>query len=408
MKILWFVQENFDPSREKGGYNGAGWISSLRNEIIKKDGVELALAFFSNKKESGSANMVRYYSMPTPTLSPLKKIGFRLKRDYIKEEEALWPAYREEMLKVIDDFKPDIIQIFGSENKYGLVASATDIPVVLHIQGIISPYLNAYLPPFVSWKKISRLKSIIKRPQRINWLCLKHSEQEVFRYVKHYIGRTEWDKRVVTLLSEGCHYYYGSEILRDVFYDVDVNRKLPSRVTIISTISQPLYKGYDLILKTASLLENLKMDFVWKVIGNVNPDEVEAIVGLKHGKVNVELLGVLTAEQLKNELLNCTVYVHPSYIDNSPNSVCEAQMLGVTCIATNVGGVSSIVSDSKTGFLVPANDPFQTAYLIQKISKNESLNIQIGTKARTIAEARHNKKEIVEGLLDTYNKIIQK
>lgn len=36
MKVLWFVQENFDPSREKGGYNGAGWISSLRNEIVKK------------------------------------------------------------------------------------------------------------------------------------------------------------------------------------------------------------------------------------------------------------------------------------------------------------------------------------------------------------------------------------
>lgn len=31
------------------------------------------------------------------------------------------------MLKVLDDFKPDVIQIFGSENKYGLVASVTKI-----------------------------------------------------------------------------------------------------------------------------------------------------------------------------------------------------------------------------------------------------------------------------------------
>ena len=408
MRILWFVQENFDPSREKVGYNGAGWISSLRNEIIKKEGVELALAFFSNKKESGTANNVKYYSMLTPALSPFKKIALRLKGYYIKEEEALWPAYREEMLKVLDDFKPDIIQIFGSENKYGLVAAVTDIPVVLHIQGIVNPCLNAYLPPFVSWEKSTWLKSIIKRPQRINWLCLQHSEQEVFRFVKHYIGRTEWDKRVVTLLSEGCHYYYGSEILRDVFYDAEVNRKLPSRITIISTISQPLYKGYDLILKTASLLKNLKMDFVWKVIGNINPDIVEGLVGLKHEKVNVELLGVLSAEQIKKELLNCTIYVHPSYIDNSPNSVCEAQMLGVTCIATNVGGVSSIISEGKTGFLVPANDPFQTAYLIQIISKNKSLNLQIGINARAIANTRHNKNKIVEGLLDIYNNLIQK
>ena len=50
MKVLWCVQENFDPSREKGGYNGAGWISSLRNEIVKKEGIDLALAFFSSNE----------------------------------------------------------------------------------------------------------------------------------------------------------------------------------------------------------------------------------------------------------------------------------------------------------------------------------------------------------------------
>ena len=42
MKVLWFVQSNFDPSREKGGYNGAGWISSLRNE--KRESIWLWLS----------------------------------------------------------------------------------------------------------------------------------------------------------------------------------------------------------------------------------------------------------------------------------------------------------------------------------------------------------------------------
>ena len=88
MKVLWFVQENFDPSREKGGYNGVGWISSLRNEIVKKEGIDLALAFFSHESKQGTANGVRFYSMPTPILSSLKKICFRLKKQYSKEEEA--------------------------------------------------------------------------------------------------------------------------------------------------------------------------------------------------------------------------------------------------------------------------------------------------------------------------------
>ena len=132
MKVLWFVQENFDPSREKGGYNGAGWISSLCNEIVKNDGIDLAMAFFSKDTRVGKANGVKYYSMETPELSSFKKIYYRIKGKFNQEEEALWSKYRNKMLKVLDDFEPDIIQIFGSENKYGLIATVTNVPVILH------------------------------------------------------------------------------------------------------------------------------------------------------------------------------------------------------------------------------------------------------------------------------------
>lgn len=408
MKVLWFVQENFDPSKEKGGYNGAGWISSLRNELVKKAGLEMALAFFSNESKQGSASGVKYYSMLTPMLSTLKKINLRIKGDLIKEEEALWPAYRAEMLKVLDDFKPDVIQIFGSENKYGLVASVTDIPVVLHIQGIVAPCLNAYLPPFFSWEKTGWLNSVRHKPIRDNWKSMEHCEKEIFHHVKNYIGRTEWDKRVTQVLSPDSNYYYGGEILRKVFYDENAKRKIPGKLTIVSTISMPFYKGFDFILKTASLLKNKNISFEWNVAGNVDYSIVEEIVGIRHDEVNVNLLGVLNAEQLKEELLKSTLYFHPSYIDNSPNSVCEAQILGITCIGTNIGGIPSVINDGNTGFLVPANDPYQAAYLIEKVFENEALNTQMGNAAKEIAKKRHDKQRIVDSLVDLYKHLIEK
>lgn len=414
MRILWFVQENFDPSREKGGYNGAGWISSLRNEIIKKEGVELALAFFSNKKEYGTANMVKYYSMPTPALSNLKKIGFRLIRDYIKEEEALWPAYREEMLKVLDDFKPDIIQIFGSENKYGLVASATDIPVVLHIQGVVNPYLNAYLPPFVSeadyyykdgFNPLCLLKNYF---QLYNWKMLAHCERENLKNINYYLGRTKWDFRITKIFNTNATYLHCDEILRKTFYDENMERYIPSKLRIISTISIPPYKGYDLILKTANLLRSMNVDFEWNVFGNVAPNLIEKHTGIKHKEVNVYLLGVATETQIKEAILSSTVYVHPSYIDNSPNSVCEAQICGVPVVSTDVGGINSIVKDEETGFLVPANDPYQMAYLINELGNNIDMNVNVGKEGRVIALNRHNRYHICESLYNNYCKIINK
>ena len=412
MRILWFVQENFDPSREKVGYNGAGWISSLRNEIIKKEGVELALAFFSNKKESGTAINVKYYSMLTPALSPFKKIALRLKGDYIKEEEALWPTYREEMLKVLDDFKPDIIQIFGSENKYGLVASVTKIPIVLHIQGIVRPCLNAYLPPFVSkldyYLKdgLNPIKFLKNFFQLYNWKMLAYCEEENLKNIRYFLGRTTWDYRIVKLFNPKATYFHCDEILRHSFYADDMKRQIPSKLKLVSTISVPLYKGYDLILKAAYQLCSLNIDFEWTVFGNVSPSLIEEKLGIKHENVHVKLFGVASEKQIKEELLSSTVYVHPSYIDNSPNSVCEAQMCGVPVIATNVGGVCSIVEDGVTGYLVPANDPYQIAYLANNLFKNLVEVEKITETARQNAQQRHNKVKIANQLLTAYNHIL--
>lgn len=413
MKVLWFVQENFDPSKEKGGYNGAGWISSLRNELVKKEGIEMALAFFSKECKQGIANGVTYYSMLTPTLPSLKKIAFRFKRNFIKEEEALWPDYRAEMLKVLCDFKPDVIQIFGSENKYGLVASVTDIPIVLHIQGIVNPYLNAYLPPFVSkldyylkdgFNPLKLIKNIF---QLYNWKMLAHCEREILKNIQFYFGRTTWDYRIVKLFNSNATYFHCDEILRSSFYDENMKRRIPSKLKIVSTISIPPYKGFDIILKTAKLLCSMNVDFEWNVFGNVGPNLIEKNARIRHEDVHVNLMGVATETQIKETILSSTVYVHPSYIDNSPNSVCEAQMCGVPVIATNVGGVSSLIENGKTGFLVPANDPYQMAYLVNELGCNLDLNVKIGEGAKAMAFERHNRNHICENLYNNYCKIIK-
>ncbi len=57
-------------------------------------------------------------------------------------------TYKEKLKQVVDDFMPDIIHVFGSEQQLGLVSSVTEIPVLLHIQGLLNPIYNALLPPF--------------------------------------------------------------------------------------------------------------------------------------------------------------------------------------------------------------------------------------------------------------------
>ena len=90
------------------------------------------------------------------------------------------------------------------------------------------------------------------------------------------------------------------------------------------------------------------VDFEWLVFGDVNPKFVERVFNVNHQEVNVHLMGVASAEQIKNALLSATAYIHTSYIENASNSVCESQLLGIPCIAANVGGIPTVIND---GFL---------------------------------------------------------
>ena len=298
----------------------------------------------------------------------------------------------------------DVIMVFGSEMPFGLVASLTDIPVILHIQGVLNPCYNAFLPPFVSWtdfiKSAHGIKDGLQRlVTRKQWLASCEREKEILGRVKNYFGRTDWDYRVCQMMHPGANYFYASEVLRPIFYQ-STERDLPNKLTIVTTISSPLYKGYDLVLKTAMMLQTKGVDFVWKCFGNINPSVVEKQLGMKHKDINVSLCGVASAEQLRDEISKATVYVHTSYIDNSPNSLCEAQILGCTPIATYVGGIPSLIKNGETGYLVPANDPYQLAFLLEDLFLNPEKNLVIGKAAKEVALVRHNPNQIVDKLLN--------
>lgn len=175
----------------------------------------------------------------------------------------------------------------------------------------------------------------------------------------------------------------------------------------MTTISVPLYKGFDVILKVANILKNeMHIDFIWNVYGNVDASFTEKHTGLQHQDLNVNLCGVASAEELRTSLLNSTLYFHSSYIENSPNAVCEAQILGLPVVASRVGGTDSMVEHGKTGFLYPVTDPYMAACYIGRMIEDKEENVKIGKQAREVALVRHDKGKIVEELLKTYRVMI--
>lgn len=410
MRILFFSNIPID----KGNvYNGGGWIYSLIDEMKKVPGMTIAIASCGATDFKGKSDGLIYYQIKSLSKNNIIIRGIQnisiLFGNYEKKEEKEWIYYKERLRSIVDDFEPNVIQVFGSEQQFGLISCVTRIPVILHIQGLLNPCYNALLPPFFSWNNIINwlrpIRTIKILVRRKKYEIGAFREREILKNVNYFLGRTSFDKVVTRCFSPSSKYYYCSEILRNVFYEKN-NRHIPQKLKIISTISHPYYKGYDNILKTAYVLKNyVNIDFEWFVYGNVKPNIIEKIVGINHVDVCIHLQGVVNANILKNEILASTCYFHPSHIDNSPNGLCEAQILGVPVLACNVGGVSSLVDNGSTGFLIPDNDPYQASYVIKLLYEDLSLNEMIGYNSKIVANKRHEKTSIVNDLINIYNEI---
>ncbi|MBB3187202.1 glycosyltransferase family 4 protein [Microbacter margulisiae] len=407
MKILWLSGNPSLYSQHRVGYNNGGWIGALESIVTQRSDIELAIAFFYNDDcFRVKINNTTYYPINLYD-SKLKKIKHHLLYEFYDNIETKW------IQKILVDFNPDIIHVWGTEISFGLIGKYTDIPVVIHLQGILNPYLNTFFGSGSRYSFINQngsgITKIIKNIQILRWW--KHNskrEIDILQNCKFIIGRTLWDKSVSKLLAPDSFYFYCSEVLRQPFYNTsDWQPHVHKKIIISSVLSEASYKGLDLVLKSANILmKYTKLEFEWNIFGVNDCFFAEKQTGLKAKNIHVILKGIVTAEALISELYDSDLFVHTSYIENSPNSICEAQMIGIPIIATNVGGVSSLIEDNLSGILVPANDPYYMATQIIRIACDHELSMKMGANERKIAKSRHNPASILKDLIVVYDSVL--
>ncbi|HZW39114.1 MAG TPA: glycosyltransferase [Ignavibacteriaceae bacterium] len=413
MKILWLTETPSKYKPEEYGYNGRGWISSLQSLLEDSSEIEGLGVVFPHFKDSKKlkVNKTTYYpikrEMPTNIVT---WIISNWKSQIEKTEEI------NALDAIIKDYNPDIIHVFGTESWLCHVVSKTNKTCIVHLQGLLQPCYNAYNPVGISnydlikYNWIDFIKGISIWHNKGIFEKKSSREYNFFKDISFFMGRTSWDKNISKFLAPHSTYFHVDEVLRDKFYTASAwQYKEGDKIIITSTISDALYKGLDLVIKTAKLLKREKIEFEWRIIGVQNNSQTVTLLKrffqIDYPQLNIKLLGIKDTEQIISLLSETSLYIHSSYIDNSPNSLCEAQLLGVPVIATNVGGVSSLIEDGKTGFLVPANDPYLLASKIVQLGSDESQLTTISIKARETAQKRHSKKNILNQLIHTYKSL---
>ena len=134
MKILWLCNVVLPRIAEDAGISqkihSAGWIEGFLNSLVQNDKIELGILCPYNKLHSGTFANVKYWLCPSDMYC-----------------------------KVVSDFSPDILHVYGTENEdWNRVIKHFGKPerTVVNIQGMMNLYGEVYLqglPPELSMKE---------------------------------------------------------------------------------------------------------------------------------------------------------------------------------------------------------------------------------------------------------------
>ncbi|MBF9236257.1 glycosyltransferase [Hymenobacter sp. BT683] len=289
----------------------------------------------------------------------------------------------------------DLIHLHGSELQFQAATAGLPVPVLLSVQGLVSECVKV-LPGVFSWR-------------RLLWNLAGYYERKYLPQVPNFSCRTHWDTAQVARMCPGSRIFHNWEAIREAFFSAAAQPRLAptGRPMLLFMGGTQLMKGYHETLVAFDLIRQTT-DMRLVVAGAVNPDELAEArrrFPLQHAQpADIEYRGFQTAAQLAQLCREAVCLVHPSYLDNSPNSVCEAQVAGLPVVATNVGGVSSLIEDGRTGLFADLN-PRSLADQVLRLHHNPALRAQLARQAMAVAHRRHNPETVLRRTVEIYEAI---
>lgn len=398
----------------------AGWIPALADALMRDGRAELGVAtnVAISVQQHHVIDGVHHYAVPMPSRS------FR----YENLPVSLVAGYQ----RVVDDFKPDVIHVHGTEYFHGLLTGRgyLDCPAVISIQGIIDAcqkYYTAGLP----WQALllkrtirdwARLDGLWEQRQR--WERRARFEREIFATNRYFVGRTLWDQAQTRRLNPAATYFHCEELLRPVFYSRRWSLDDCQRHSVFASSASYPIKGFHVLIKAVALLRDEFPDLVVRspllhiCSGQTGlPRFFKEQRGGGYAKFLADLirennvqnhfvpLGELSAERMAQEYARAHVFVLPSYVENSPNSLAEAMLLGTPSVVSLAGGIPSMIVDGQTALAFPSGDEAVLAEQIRRIWVDDDGARCLSLSSRKIAEARHAEDAIVRGMCTIYEQV---
>ena len=376
MKVLWLCNMMLPMIAEQFGFkasNKEGWLSGLADVMLShqaQNGIELYIAF-----PAPDGFMRKNINL---AIHDLTIRGCALRCYGFKEDTLNAHIYDEKlediMESILNDAHPDMIHCFGTEYPHTLAMCRKVLDksrILITIQGLCSVYANVFEAD-LPWDAVVKvtLRDFLKKDsipeQKAKYISRGENEIEALMLAGNIGGRTDWDKHYAKEIHPGAKYYVMKETLRAGFYEGRWDKDACEKHSIfLSQGDYPIKGLHYMLLAMPKILKSYPDARVY-VAGNsvisyrTLKDKIKISAYGKYLRSLIDkyslddkvvILGKLDSGEMKKQYLKSSLFVCPSAIENSPNSLGEAMILGMPCVTANVGGIPSIFDDGRDGIM---------------------------------------------------------
>lgn len=299
---------------------------------------------------------------------------------------------------------------------------------MIHIQGLASVYALHFMAD-LPWKvrRQYTFRDLIRgtnlEKQRQGFVKRGVLEKKAIRSCGHILGRTDWDLACTSQINPKAVYHVSGETLRRSFYQEENRWSFEACEKYSIFLSQGSYpiKGLHYMLEAMPLIRRRYPKVRLYVAGeDISRDQSikDRLRQTAYGRYICRLLdqyglrqsvtftGFLDEEKMCRRYRDSHVFVCPSSIENSPNSVGEAMALGMPVVCADMGGVKSMLSHGQEGLLYPVSAPYMLADCVCRIFADSRLAREMGSRARERAMKTHDRGKNTRQVLEIYEELM--
>jgi glycosyltransferase involved in cell wall biosynthesis len=367
--------------------HSASWILNLSAALAAKPNVELhIITQCPNVARTQSIEKFGIHFHVVKHSLPFTSKGFPWY--FPVDKLSAYFSFSKSALKIINQVKPDVLHVHGTEGAYCFPALKTNIPSIISIQGIMEEYMKI-------------------EPSNIGYLRVL-LERYAVKKGRYFGCRTNFDSAFVKRTNKKAVVYDLPEAMNPVFFQQQWKPGPGLTLLFVGYVTKR--KGIEDLIHALYKLKIIFPEVKLKIIGSGTRKNLAIVNGLIQKfdlNSNVIWLWHRSPNEIALELSAASLFVLPTLMDNSPNCLAEAMAVGVPSIATRVGGIPSMVIDYKDGMLFEKHDIDKLVELVQMLATNTRLCSTLSKNAKAKALERHYPPNVADKYLKVYEQLIQ-